>query len=127
MEANRERKLNAKLHEQNLRVLERSRDKLRIEKDTYQQKIREIDRRLKKYDDLIEGAQKRYQKAMEKEGEVQKLVEGYYDYLNQIPTRKKRKKKSSDEEDNESITENHPAAEEFVQDNTNFQERETMV
>ena len=92
MEANKERKLNAKLHEQNLRVLERSRDKLRIEKDTYQQKIREIDRQLKKYDDLIEGAQKRYQKAMEKEGEVQKLVEGYYDYLNQIPTRKKRKK-----------------------------------
>ena len=123
MEANKERKLNAKLHEQNLRVLERSRDKLRIEKDTYQQKIREIDSQLKKYDDLIEGAQKRYQKAMEKEGEVQKLVEGYYDYLNQIPTRKKRKKKSSEEEERSSFLENNLTAE----DNTNFQERETMV
>ena len=43
METTKERKLD-KLHEQNLRVLERSRDKLLVEKNTYLQKIKEIDR-----------------------------------------------------------------------------------
>ena len=96
METTKERKLD-KLHEQNLRVLQRSRDKLLVEKNTYLQKIKEIDRQLKKYDVVIEGAEKRYQKVMEKENEKQKLLEGYLHYLDQVPTRKRRKKKEEEE------------------------------
>lgn len=126
METTKERKLD-KLHEQNLRVLQRSRDKLLVEKNTYLQKIKEIDRQLKKYDVVIEGAEKRYQKVMEKENEKQKLLEGYLHYLDQVPTRKRRKKKEEEETALLEENEEKPEMMESNSDDLPFDERVPMV
>lgn len=89
------KKLTSKVHEQNLKQLEKKRDQILHEREKYQKKINALDRQLEAHKKMIDTLKKRYEKLREKEQDILNLEDDYYNELEKIRSKKSGKKHES--------------------------------
>ena len=94
-----------KLHEQKMNLFLRQKEKLLEEKETYKVKMNQIDKKIRDVDTIIDSLEKKYNRVLQAEAEIEKVFDSYYEFMDSIQnTNRKTKKIKPNEESGNAAT-----------------------